>query len=156
MLSLMSSLGLAGTGQPPKRTEAEWEYAARGGSQWALQPFIYAGSANLEEVGWYGKNSGGSTKGSTKPVGQKKPNVLGLFDMSGNVAEWCWDFYAKDYYAKSPAKDPLGPDAGSSPVYRGGSWIWDTANFERVAWRGYTRNPLIRTNDLGFRLVRKP
>jgi len=139
-------------------TEAEWEYAARGGPQWALQPFVYAGSANLEDVGWYGKNSKGGSKpmGGTNPVGQKTPNVLGIFDMSGNVSEWCWDFYSKDYYAKSSAKDPLGPSSGTGRVYRGGHWYWDTPNFQRVACRAYDAKPPLRSNAIGFRLVRKP
>jgi formylglycine-generating enzyme required for sulfatase activity len=133
-------------------TEAEWEYAARGGVQWALQPYLYAGSDNLEEVGWFGKNSAGSTH----PVGSKKANALGLFDMSGNAGEWCWDFYSKDYYAKASGENPLGPPTGTTHVYRGGYWFWDTEKFERVAYRAYAVNALFRSNAIGFRLVRKP
>jgi sulfatase modifying factor 1 len=96
-------------------TEAEWEYAARGGSK--SSGFQYAGSNNLDEVAWYTSNSAGKTHA----VGQKRSNELGLYDMSGNVWEWCHDWYGGDYYGKSPASDPTGPSTGSSRVLRGGS-----------------------------------
>jgi sulfatase modifying factor 1 len=107
-------------------TEAEWEYAARGGL--LSQGYLYAGGNDPDEVGWYGANSGNQTH----PVGLKKPNELGLYDMSGNIWEWCWDWYRPDYYAESPPRDPLGPDSarqmqGVAPinaekVRRGGDW----------------------------------
>ncbi|MFX1411876.1 MAG: formylglycine-generating enzyme family protein, partial [Promethearchaeota archaeon] len=97
-------------------TEVEWEYAARGGQK--SQGYTYAGSDNLDDVAWYADNSGGQLR----PVGQKQPNELGLYDMSGNTWEWCWDWYGKAYYASSPASDPRGP--ASNPdilrVKRGG------------------------------------
>jgi formylglycine-generating enzyme required for sulfatase activity len=104
-------------------TEAEWEYAARGGHK--SQGYEYAGSNSVDDVGWYEGNSGGQTH----PVGQKQPNELGLYDMSGNMWEWCWDWYGQDYYASSPASDPTGPSSGTG-VYiadadrarRGGSY----------------------------------
>ena len=84
-------------------TEAEWEYAAHGGQK--SQGYLFAGSNDPDEVAWYRSNS----EGVRHPVGQKKPNELGLFDMSGNNFEWCWDWYVEDYYQESPAIDPRGP-----------------------------------------------
>jgi formylglycine-generating enzyme len=130
-------------------TEAEWEYAARGAEAGAKEGFKYAGSNNLDEVGWYSENSGGQTH----PVGQKKPNQLGLYDMSGNVWEWCWDWYDSGYYAKNNnSRDPRGSDSGSYRVSRGGSWS-GTPAYARVAYRGYY-SPGLRYNLLGFRLAR--
>jgi len=127
-------------------TEAEWEFAARGGS--LSRGYQYAGSNNLDEVGWYSANSGSKTR----PVKGKKPNALGLYDMSGNVWEWCSDWYGS--YASGAQSNPLGPSSGSDRVIRGGGW----SNFAegcRVAFRlgGYpgTRNFLV-----GFRLVLVP
>jgi formylglycine-generating enzyme required for sulfatase activity len=96
-------------------TEAEWEYAARGGAK--SLGFEYAGSANPDDVAWYSKSGG-----KTHPVGQKKPNEVGLHDMSGNVWEWCHDVYDASYYATSPSSDPTGPSSGDLHVLRGGSW----------------------------------
>ena len=84
-------------------TEAEWEYAAKGGL--LSRGFVYSGSNDPDEVAWYDGNSGGEAH----PVGQMKPNELGIYDMSGNRWEWCWDWYSEDYYASSPAVDPTGP-----------------------------------------------
>ena len=97
-------------------TEAEWEYAARGGSK--SQGYEYSGSNNLDDVAWYDSNSGDKTH----DVATKKPNELGLFDMSGNVLEWCQDWYGRDYYSSSPSSNPTGPASGSYRVQRGGSW----------------------------------
>ena len=97
-------------------TEAEWEYAARGGNK--SKGYIYSGSNDLNTVGWYKKNS--SSK--THPVTQKQPNELGLYDMSGNVWEWCSDWYDEGYYRSSPKNDPQGSNSGSRRVLRGGSW----------------------------------
>ena len=131
-------------------TEAEWEYAARGGSDWE-DGFIFAGSDDLDSVGWYGSNS----DGRTQVVGTKTPNQLGLYDMSGNVWEWCWDWYDAEYYqqlVEKKAIDPKGPDRGSGRVLRGGSW--DVVE-------DYCRSTLRLGNDpndeydsLGFRLAR--
>ena len=99
-------------------TEAEWEFAARGGN--LSNGYIYAGSNNPDEVAWYLGNSGGDTH----QVGLKLPNELGIYDMSGNVCEWCWDWYDGSYYSVSPENNPQGPT--SSPwdvkVKRGGAW----------------------------------
>ena len=97
-------------------TEAEWEYAAKGGKQ--SNDYKYSGSNNLDDVAWYKNNSGKITH----PVGQKQPNELGIYDMTGNVREWCWDWLDTDYYKKSPADNPKGPKVGYYRVMRGGAW----------------------------------
>jgi formylglycine-generating enzyme required for sulfatase activity len=133
-------------------TEAEWEYAARGGQK--SQGYIYAGSDNPDDVAWYADHSGGQMH----PVGQKQPNELGLYDMSGNLFEWCWDWYDGDYYASSPASDPTGPPPPSTGVpwehnrvRRGGSWRED-ADSIRVTCRSFDYASYV--GDNGFRLVR--
>ncbi len=125
-------------------TEAEWEYAARGGAY--ARGFEYAGSPDLAQVGWYDANSGDETQ----PVGQKRPNELGLYDLSGNVLEWCWDWYAD--YPGDPQVDPTGPEGGSIRVSRGGGWSRDPI-LCRVADRSF-HLPAYRSGGLGFRLVR--
>ncbi len=135
-------------------TEAEWECAGRGGI--ASKGYKYAGSNNLEEVGWYDKNS----NGKTHPVAAKKPNELGLYDMSGNVREWCQDWYDQKYYAAcqksrpSGIENPKGPETGSSRVLRGGSWSF-VAQYCRSAFRADV-NPASRYSNTGFRLVFVP
>jgi len=134
-------------------TEAEWENAARGGDK--SRGYKYSGSNKLDEVGWYGacNNSGNRTEaGGTSEVGKKQPNELGLYDMSGNVWEWCWDLYDGNYYSASPQIDPRGPNAGSRRVIRCGGWN----GFPEVC-RVAVRNgsyPEIRSIILGFRVVR--
>ena len=124
-------------------TEAEWEYAARGGSK--SQGYKYSGSNNPNDVAWFSDNSGSTTH----PVGTKSPNELGIYDMSGNVWEWCYDWYGT--YPSSPQRDPTGPSSGSDRVYRGGGW-GDVAGGVRVSFRNnYT--PDSRFNLLGFRLA---
>ncbi len=122
-------------------TEAEWEYASRGG-----QNYIYAGSNNLDEVGWYSGNSGGKTH----PVGQKKANGFGLCDMSGNVWEWCSDWYDENYYQNSPANNPHGLNSGKCRCLRGGSWYHATKS-SRSANR-YGSFPSNSSYYFGFRL----
>ena len=129
-------------------TEAEWEYAARGGVETHGRASLYAGSNNIGEVAWYKSNSGSKTH----PVGQKKPNELGLFDMTGNVWEWCNDWYGD--YSSSSQTNPKGPASGSFRVLRGGGWI-SGARGCRVAIRGIN-GPDFRSNFNGFRLVRSP
>jgi formylglycine-generating enzyme required for sulfatase activity len=123
--------------------EAEWEYAARSGGKSEK----YAGGSNIDAVAWYDKNSGYSTH----PVGSKQPNGLGLYDMSGNVWEWCKDWYADKYYERSPQQNPRGPLSGSSRVVRGGGWDNDPA-YVRAADR-FGFSPGDRGAGLGFRLV---
>ncbi|MCB9290706.1 MAG: SUMF1/EgtB/PvdO family nonheme iron enzyme [Lewinellaceae bacterium] len=98
-------------------TEVEWEFAARGGLK--SKGFQYAGSDNPDKVGWYGENS----NNKTHPVGEKDPNELGLYDMSGNVDEWCWDWY--DESPQKLPKDFAGAAKGDGRVLRGGSWNYD-------------------------------
>ncbi len=122
-------------------TEAEWEYAARGNEN-----FIYAGSDDIDEVAWYHVNSGGQTQ----RVAQKEPNGFGLYDITGNVHEWCWDWYGP--YSIENQSDSTGLSTGSSRVYRGGSWSSDPAGL-RVSRRA-RNNPTFRRYNLGFRLGR--
>jgi len=124
-------------------TEAEWEYAARGGKK--RNGFEYAGSNNLDEVGWYDGNS----KTTPHPVGNKKANELGIHDMSGNVWEWCNDWYAA--YPASAQTNPQGPDKGSYRVFRGGSWRYDAQCCRAAGRYGYT--PTYRYDFIGFRLA---
>jgi formylglycine-generating enzyme required for sulfatase activity len=126
-------------------TEAEWEYAARGGNEGPMD-YKYAGGNNVDSVAWYGGNSGNTTH----QVGTKQPNSLGLYDMSGNVWEWCWDRYGD--YSSDAQTDPTGASSGTSRVSRGGSWL-DGAAYVRSANRDYA-TPSYRLNGLGFRLVR--
>jgi formylglycine-generating enzyme required for sulfatase activity len=132
-------------------TEAEWEYAARGGAHRQQDGYRYAGSDKLKEVGWYIGNS----DGETKAVGLKYTNELGLYDMSGNVWEWCNDWFDEKYYQacheKGLVQDPQGPEKGVYRVVRGGGWIDDPRHC-RVACR-YTFGPAVRGYDLGFRLA---
>lgn len=131
-------------------TEAEWEYAARGGSNYNNN-FIYAGSNKLEEVAWYRDNS----NSETHPIGQEKqPNKLDLYDMSGNVWEWCSDWYAEDYYKQFKRKlatNPKGADSGSARMLRGGSWSL-SAKSCRVSLR-FPSLPDYHGHGIGFRLA---
>jgi len=124
-------------------TEAEWEYAARSGGKREK----YAGSNSPDSVAWYSSNSGDSTH----PVGRKSPNGLGLYDMSGNVWEWCLDWYSKDYYDSSPRHNPRGPESGLKRVIRGGSWTTLERGLRSTHRVGAKVN--YRNKSLGFRLV---
>jgi sulfatase modifying factor 1 len=133
-------------------TEAEWEYAARGGAN--RQGFIYAGADNPDEVAWYADNS----NGQPQPVGTKLANKLDLYDMCGNIFEWCWDWYKEDYYMDSPDSDPLGPPPPQDPkpwelirARRGGSWREDAVNI-RCSVRSF--DGIDYAGDNGFRLAR--
>lgn len=126
-------------------TEAEWEYAAKGGM--SSKGYIYAGGNNLGEVSWYLGNS------NNKPhtIGKKMPNELDLYDMAGNNREWCSDWYADTYYKVSPEENPTGPERGSNRVLRGGSW----GSFEhrmRVTFRN-DEFPYNSALDFGFRVA---
>ena len=125
-------------------TEAEWEYAARGGNKATTQT-LYSGSNTIGDVVWYWNNS----SSSTQIVAGKKANALGLYDMSGNVSEWCNDWYGS--YSSSPQTDPTGPSSGSSRVLRGGS-LYSTTTSCRVASRNCTY-VTTRSNINGMRLV---
>lgn len=141
-------------------TEAEWEYAAGGGQ--LSKSYTFSGSDNVDEVAWYWRNSGDQylaglwlwpileqNHDQTKVVGSKKANELGLFDLSGNVREWCWDWYGD---LQTNVTDPKGSQSGSSRVWRGGGWIGD-APFTATAFRGSLaangKGP-----DQGFRVCR--
>ncbi len=154
------------TGQKPYRlpSEAEWEYAAKGGNQ--SKGFEYAGSNDLKEVGWYWENSGDKPlTGEWKPdvitannckthaVGQKKPNELGLYDMSGNVWEWCQDLWHEDYKG-APNDGSAWEQGGDSTrrVVRGGSWF-NYPYYCRAAYRNRF-DPDLRPTFVGFRLAR--
>lgn len=126
-------------------TEAEWEYAARGGSH--SRGYKYSGSDNLGTVAWYAGNS----SSTTHPVKGKQPNELGLYDMSGNVWEWCADWYDNWYYSSSPSSNPKGPSAGSDRVRRGGDWNYYAGGC-RVSSRSAC-TPSGTLSDLGLRLV---
>ena len=127
-------------------TEAEWEFAARGGN--SSNGYTYSGSDTIGDVAWFYDNSGSAIY----PVGTKDQNELGLYDMSGNLWEWCWDWYDADYYDSSPEIDPIGLSAGSIRVIRGGSWR-NYATGCRVANRGGS-SPGYSYYNIGFRVVR--
>jgi len=127
-------------------TEAEWEYATRGGNQ--SLGYDYAGSNDVNAVAWYHDGNSGSI---THSIGTKAPNELGLYDMSGNVAEWCQDWYSGTYYSISPSTNPVGPVSGVERVQRGGSWS-DIAYGCRSAYRDFDY-PNNRNYDIGFRLA---
>ena len=124
-------------------TEAEWEYAARGGNK--SQAYKYSGSNTLDDVAWYTDNS----NSTTHPVGTKAPNELGIYDMSGNVWEWCSDWYGS--YSSSAQTNPIGPNSGSLRVFRGGSWSNYARNC-RVSNRNYGY-PTFRGSNFGLRLA---
>ena len=127
-------------------TEAQWEYAARGGNK--SSGYIFSGNNTLDYVGWHEGNS----NGSTYPVAQLKPNELGFYDMSGNVYEWCLDWYGA--YTAGDVVDSVGPASGSLRVERGGSW-YSGAGSCRSAYRNLN-DPTFSYNDLGFRVALAP
>ena len=138
-------------------TEAEWEYAARGGKNWR-DGYLFSGGNDLKTMGWFDgnyKDSKHGTQGTTHPVGKKLANQLGIHDLSGNVWEWCADWYADNWYAQAAASlsNPENKDFGrkTSRVLRGGSW-YGAPNHARVAYRG-NNNPEGRGGNFGFRLV---
>jgi len=127
-------------------TEAEWEYAARAGSESSYA--FGSDTIMLSQYAWYRKNSGGKTH----PVGQLNPNVWGLYDMHGNVHEWCQDWFDRQYYSQSASNAPLGPSTGLAKALRGGDWGSEDW-YCRSASRSLS-SPDRRSNRLGFRLAR--
>jgi formylglycine-generating enzyme required for sulfatase activity len=126
-------------------TEAEWEYACRAGT---TTPY-YTGNS-VSGAGWHKGNSGGKTH----PVGQRQPNAWGLYDMHGNVDEWCWDWGGE--YPRGAQTDPTGTGTGPHRVIRGGSW-WTPESFLRSAWRwfrGSGADPMAQSGFIGFRVAR--
>ena len=126
-------------------TEAEWEFAARGGIN--SQGYKYAGSNNIDDVAWYR----GNCSNKTHEVATKQPNEIGIYDMSGNVWEWCQDWYSNSYYSSSVINNPTGPDSGSDHVHRGGG-MWDVAGGCRITDRSHF-GPTVTSYNLGLRLA---
>ncbi len=128
-------------------TEAEWEFAAKGGKM--SHGYEYSGSNDIGSVAWYKDNSGDKNH----VVGTKAANELGIYDISGNVNEWCWDWYSSSYYNDSPRDDPTGPNTGQKRLLRGGSWSFNAA-YCRVAYRNF--DPPYKSNydNVGLRLCR--
>ena len=124
-------------------TEAEWEYAARGGNM--SQGYKYSGSNKIDDVAWHANNSGLRSAS----VASKAPNELGIYDMSGNVWEWCSDWF--DKYSSTAQTNPTGPDSGENRIGRGGSWGYDLTGC-RVAKRD-AAPPTTRSDNVGLRLA---
>ena len=133
-------------------TEAEWEYACRAGSDTAY--CFGADDRLLKQYAWYAENSGKKTHA----VGQKKPNAWGLFDMYGNVAEWCNDYYDPKYYSRSPVDNPRGPKDGEQYVLRGGAWDCSTdacRSARRVGENPGFADACFAQDAVGFRCFRR-
>lgn len=148
----IEELNKLGEGTYRLPTEAEWEYACRAGSDTAFSSGEITETGrgldtNLDPFAWYAYNA----EEKTHPVGLKSPNAWGLYDMHGNVMEWCSDWYGE--YSSEPATDPKGPLAGMARVLRGGYWYWSAGDC-RSAIRGQQGNPNYRLSYTGFRLVR--
>ena len=127
-------------------TEAEWEFAAKGGT--STKGFRFSGSDKLDEVAWHKANS----SGHPHTVGTKLPNELGIYDMSGNVWEWCWDWYNKDFYLTESGDNPKGPERGTERCLRGGSW--DSSQYSLRSANRLKDTPYKKTEFYGFRLAR--
>jgi len=129
-------------------TEAEWEYAARGATD--TVDYLYSGSDDIDAVAWYEGNN--IPFYGPKAAGNKEANALGLYDMSGNIFEWCWDWLSNSYYSESTASNPKGPESGFNRVTRGGNWNFKAA-WCRVANRAADK-PHSSDYNIGFRLCR--
>ncbi len=126
-------------------TEAEWEYAARGGQK--SKGFLYSGSNDLDEVGWYRDNS----ERQLRPSDEKAANELGLYGLSGNISEWCSDWFSESYYQNSPKRDPQGPDSGTEKVHRGGSHKFNAFVCRNTHRHSFSKS--IGNHNIGFRVV---
>jgi formylglycine-generating enzyme required for sulfatase activity len=126
-------------------TEAEWEYAARGGNR-APPSLVYTDVQDVNDIGWFTMNSGMKSQ----PVRTKRPNGLGLYDMNGNISEWCWDWY--EGYRNEIQENPIGPSLGSLRVIRGGDWISGEIHLRATSRR--REFPSVRNAHIGFRVVR--
>jgi formylglycine-generating enzyme required for sulfatase activity len=136
-------------------TEAEWEYACRAGTEtrWSFSN----DEKDLGDYAWHKENARDIGEEYAHQVGLKKPNAFGLYDMHGNVWEWCHDYFEANYYERSPGQDPRGPQGSasdSSRVLRGGSWFYDT-RYARFASRNRSDKVRYLSVDFGFRLVRE-
>jgi formylglycine-generating enzyme required for sulfatase activity len=157
--TFIAKINQRGEGTYSLPTEGQWEYAARAGTATAfyngaitsyLDKDVCSYDAKLGGIGWYCYNSGSNTH----PVAQKSPNAWGLYDISGNVWEWCQDWYSSSYYGWSPEIDPPGPSSGSYRILRGGCWA-NCARLCRSGTRG-AEIPGSEWSDVGFRLLRQP
>lgn len=129
-------------------SEAEWEYVAKGGRVNFFHNYVYAGSNNPDEIAWFRDNS----NGKPHEAGQKIPNKANVYDMSGNVSEWCLDWYKPDYYKNSSEKNPTGPEKGRLKVHRGGSW-YNTPKILRITNRRASK-PVTENAVTGFRIAK--
>lgn len=131
-------------------TEAEWEFAAKGGN--SSKGYKYSGSNDLDKVAWFSVNS----EGKTHTVGTKEPNELGIYDMTGNVWEWIYDYYDKDFYKNSPVNNPINlKNITSERGKRGGAWAdSDENSYMNTSYRLYSLAGLRHKGDLGFRIAR--
>jgi formylglycine-generating enzyme required for sulfatase activity len=138
-------------------TEAEWEYACRAGTStpnpWGKT--LSAAQANFDGSEPYGEAEYLESAGMTVEVGSYAPNAWGLYDMLGNLWEWAWDWVDEEYYGYSPLQDPTGPARGETKVCRGGAWK-SSGTGARSAHRGVTDEPWKASDDVGFRVVRRP
>ena len=133
-------------------TEAEWEYAARAGDN-TVDSLTYSGTSDVNKLGEYAWYSSNSNK-TTHEVGTKKANGFGLYDMSGNLFEWCWNWFTNSYYAEAEGgSNPTGASSGFSRVTRGGSLL-SNSDICAVSYRGVGDGPKYREFNLGFRVVR--
>lgn len=129
-------------------TDAEWEYAAKGGQK--SKKFTYSGGNDLDLIAWYAANS----EKAPKEIGTKLANELGLYDMSGNVWEWCWDYYSPIYHKVEKRENPTGPDRGEKRCIRGGSWDSSKLEYLDPAKNQLNWNPKTTNEFFGFRVVR--
>lgn len=125
-------------------TEAEWEFIAKEGQM--NYPYLYAGSNDITSIGWTSRNS----EEVAHKVGSSTPNNLGVYDLTGNVWEWCWDWYSPTYFQKKENDNPLGPSTGTTRVLKGGAWSSDDTTISSR----YFQNPDTKSFDIGFRIVR--